>query len=579
MRRRSLQDVLPPPEFTESTAQPTTDGGLSFVATNETGTEQRRISLERLPGAVQLRADFIAGMQVLNGPRGPWRSVNSVQSGFNSSSAFLRWLDKQGLTPQSVAHLTPAIWKKWLLYKGSSVGAHGVISHIKAIVSVAPGPTSDLLDAMNRRRGNPSRPIQESYTHEEFMRIRRQARKVVHTASCRISANYRLLLERQSGVTLNSHLEERADALFDLFTTGGKSPTWAHFKALDARSGRQKSIARLRQALFLTPDEAWATMLLLAAEAGWNLSVIDRLRVPDTSAGAGDDEVLYTVELHKPRRGPKHQYSTTTELGTSDVGRALGWIIGATDPARAALAAVGFPTDRLVVYRKQITRFAEGPLNLQPGVPTRLERSPFGCVPLPVELASASPQRLRRTRQVLFDRKPTQNTRQTHEDVYVRNDKATHDQARGVIEAGLNNALSHADAIVKLRLMADEAVSENIRSGRADTAFAACCDYDHHPVTGDLCRESFLSCLACTNAVATPRHLPKIVLLYEALEELSSAIGSEEWQERWEIHFVRLDTLLRRHTTDAERSAARNSASAEDRAVIARLLRGGYSAA
>jgi hypothetical protein len=79
--------------------------------------------------------------------------------------------------------------------------------------------------------------------------------------------------------------------------------------------------------------------------------VIHRLGVPDNSAGAGDDIEVYTMPLNKPRRG-KHQHSTTTVLGNSGPGRALTWIITATEPARTVLEDLGCPPDRLLVYSK-----------------------------------------------------------------------------------------------------------------------------------------------------------------------------------------------------------------------------------
>ena len=75
------------------------------------------------------------------------------------------------------------------------------------------------------------------------------------------------------------------------------------------------------------------------------------------------------------------------------------------------------------------------------------------------------------------------------------------------------------------------------------------------------------------------RHLSRLVLTHAGLVELSSTISSDEWARRWETHYQRLCSLLKRHTTEAERAAAMKSATEHDRNLVTRLLDGGYSAA
>jgi len=162
--------------------------------------------------------------------------------------------------------------------------------------------------------------------------------------------------------------------------------------------------------------------------------------------------------------------------------------------------------------------------------------------------------------------------------VYLRNDSTAPEQAHVAVAAGLANAVSRAEDFVKMRMLSAEQVDDEVRSGRSDTAIAACTDYEHHPDTGTPCTESFLSCLGCVNAIATPRHLCRLVLTHAGLVELSSTISSDEWARRWETHYLRLCSLLKRHTTEAERAAAMKSATEHDRNVVTRLLGGGYSA-
>jgi hypothetical protein len=570
---RKRRDLLPPVEFDGAPA--IHPGGLSLTAVNEDGTESKVITLEKLPGATRLRTELILALAELNGPRKRWRSIYSLKTGYDKVSAFLRWLDNQGHQPQSVADISVATWDAWVLQNGGTITVTGTgnISMVRTVLMCVPGRSQALTQAMSRRLGQPAPTIQESYTEEDYRRIRRAARKAVHSASRRISANFEIVLRFQARADMTSDEKAQAQALLEVMKHGS-AQSKSSYKSLGAWSVQGRPLTRhAERSLFLTPHEAWACAVLLAAEAGWNRSVIHRLVVPDNSAGAGDDIAVYTVPLNKPRRG-NHQHSTTTVLGNSGPGRALTWIITATEPARTVLNDSGRPSDRLLIYTKYnghtpASRFGRGA-----PVGVRVTRPPWGTPDLhPISL-----RKLRRTHQVLFDRSPAQHTRATHEDVYLRNDSTAPEQAHEAVAAGLADAVSRAEDFVKMRMLPAEQVDDEVRSGRSDTAIAACTDYEHHPDTGTACTESFLSCLGCVNAIATPRHLSRLVLTHAGLVELSGTISSDEWARRWETHYLRLCSLLKRHTTEAERAAAMKSATEHDRNVVTRLLGGGYSA-
>jgi hypothetical protein len=551
---------------------------LSFTAVNEDGTESRVITLEKLPGAPRLRTELLLALAELNGPRKRWRSVYSLETGYDAVSAFLRWLDNQGHQPQSVGDISVATWDAWVLRNGGAITMSGTgnISMVRAVLMCVPGRSQALTQAMSRRVGRPAPSIQESYTEADYRRIRRAARKAVHGACRRISANFEIVLRFQAGADMTPDEKARARVLLEVMKHG-TSQSKSSYKGLRAWSDNARPLTRRAQRslflLFLTPHEAWACAVLLAAEAGWNRSVIHRLGVPDNSAGAGDDIEVYTVPLNKPRRG-KHQYSTTTILGNSGPGRALTWIIAATEPARTVLEDLGCPPDRLLIYSRYNVRIPASRFAWGAPQGSRVTRPRWGTPDLhPISL-----RKLRRTHQVLFDRSPAQNTRETHEDVYLRNDSAAPEQAHQAVAAGLTDAVARAEDFVKMRILPDEQVDDEVRSGRSDTAIAACTDYERHPDTGTPCTDSFLACLGCVNAIATPRHLSRLVLTYAGLVELSSTISSDEWARRWETHYLRLCSLLKRHTTEAERTAATKSATEHDRNLVTRLLDGGYSA-
>jgi hypothetical protein len=61
-----------------------------------------------------------------------------------------------------------------------------------------------------------------------------------------------------------------------------------------------------------------------------------------------------------------------------------------------------------------------------------------------------------------------------------------------------------------------------LADGTLDTATGTCLDFTNSPfgTPGQPCTASFLDCLACPNAVATRRHLPRLAWLHRALDEL-----------------------------------------------------------
>lgn len=571
---RKRRDLLPPPDF-DAVSPALTAGTLSFTAVNEAGTESKVINLVKLPGAVQLRAELVSALATLNGPQKRWRSVYSVWAGYQVVSAFLRWLDSNGHQLESVADISTSIWDGWVLHNGGAQTEAGSnnIRTLRTILLCTSCQSQALAQAMSRRVGTPVAPIQQSYPEADYQRIRRSARKAVHAASRRISTNFEIILRFQNGAAMSGNEAVKAQALLEVMQYGVPQSKES-YTSLHAWKVSKGLVRRAQRSLFLTPHEAWACAVLLAAEAGWNRSVIDRLAVPDNSTGAADDVEVYTVSLNKPRRGSR-QHSTTTVLGDSGPGRALTWLIAATEPARTVLEDSGCATDRLLIYGRHNNYAPQRRFTL--GIPecSSIRRKGWDSVDLhPISL-----QKLRRTHQVLFDRSPTQNTRTTHENIYLRNDSTAAEQAPEVVASGLQDALRRAEDLVKMRMLTDEQASDDIRSGSGDTVIAACVDYEHHPDTGTTCTDSFLSCLGCVNAIATPRHLPRLVLTHAGLAELGSTIDSTEWVQRWETHYRRLSSLLERHTTQAERTAAMTSATDDDRLQVTRLLDGGFSVA
>ena len=84
-------------------------------------------------------------------------------------------------------------------------------------------------------------------------------------------------------------------------------------------------------------------------------------------------------------------------------------------------------------------------------------------------------------------------------------------------------------------------------------------------------------CLMCANAVATVRHLPRLVLLHRSFEDLRSTLSDTAWA-RWRDDYLRLTAFLvdRAQVTDDAYRHHLQRASERDRANVRNLLGGVY---
>lgn len=112
-------------------------------------------------------------------------------------------------------------------------------------------------------------------------------------------------------------------------------------------------------------------------------------------------------------------------------------------------------------------------------------------------------------------------------------------------------------------------------SGMLNTATGACLDFASSPFATDAddgCPASFLACLGCSNAVATPSHVPRLVALAKTLERIYSAVSPDIWSEDYASHYARLMDVLAANTTPKQREHAMRQVTTEDETMLDRLL-------
>jgi len=605
--RHARRAALPPAGFARD-RQPR-PGSLEVTLAGESGGTEAVFDFSVLPGPPVLLAASAAGFARMAGPDKPWRAAATCTNGYKAIREFLRWAAALDPPPQAPEDLTPAVWAQWRLSRPGTVYGRACQLAVRQWLPQVPGIPAATVAASARRIPAGPAPNEAAYTREEFGQIKAAAARTFGTALVRIRVGREQLLRWRAGDFPRPGLREQyrqtqpetagyltGEALDVLQRTGDipltraghRAVTARHAKALDG-AGPQHTWARL----FLTMPEAAALAVLLVCDQGWNRSVLNVMTVPDDMPGAGEDDLdIYRAGIVKRRRPARARYSSANlaDTGPGSSGRLIRQAIEATESARITLAGLGTPTDRLLVSRRDQFRGRQDMfcLGAPPGDSMSRWAAGAGLAGADGEPLQVSLRRLRRTVQVLIRREPAQNSQQTHESAYVLRDPGALPEAEQVTVQGLTDAVSHARATMKMRMLLDTGpgqpaagnagLEQMLADDALDTATGACLDFTNSPSgpPGQPCTASFLDCLACSNAVATRRHLPRLAWLHRALDELRATAPPATWERDWQAHFLRLTTLLEDNTTAAERQAAARAASDADRELIAGLLSGRY---
>ncbi|MEV1174630.1 hypothetical protein [Nonomuraea sp. NPDC049784] len=497
--------------------------------------------------------------------------------------------------PRSPAEITPGLWTEWCLSLPLIKSAQDHRRMLRVLLPHLSGISAETLRVVDRPiPGTP--PVKEqAFTYQELQAIRARAAATFNAALVRIRTNREHLRRWYAGqFAVGSgdwllgealdHLLRTGEVPLLAGETGGRVVLPRHLGQVLGGTGAEQTWARL----YLSREEARAAAVLLVAHQAWNRAVLTRMRVPEHDPAVGEAFDIHTVEINKRRRPVQLRYTTNNLLdaGPDTPGRLMSQVIEATELARQTLKLLDAPTELLLVWRRHYAARDTGSSRFGLGVPkkygrTRKENS------LPYPLVWASLRRLRRTVQVLLLKEPAQNTQATHENVYTLPEAAMSDSAHTTIARGLSDALNQAHTVVKMRMFLggednhlleladDPELVQAIEAGKYDTATGACTDFTNSDFTepGLPCTASFLLCLACGNAVATRRHLPRLVYLQQALTELRAAVDEHVWNQDWRQHLLRLESLLNDHTTPEEQRAERRRVTAADRLLIDRMLR------
>ncbi|MFJ8973488.1 hypothetical protein ACIRJ3_29760 [Streptomyces anulatus] len=138
--------------------------------------------------------------------------------------------------------------------------------------------------------------------------------------------------------------------------------------------------------------------------------------------------------------------------------------------------------------------------------------------------------------------KPDPRIRDWAERVMVQALADAEDHARAttarVLDEGAEKALA-ADPHTAAKVLGTTAEKiTQARDGQLDTLVSACLDFEHGPFDEGPCRQSFLTCLRCENALVLEKHLPSLLALLERLQAELDATNVADWCRRHAVTWL-----------------------------------------
>ena len=511
-----------------------------------------------------------------------WAAHATSETSWLYLRQFAEFLARQQRPPRDLDEFTAGLVQHWRKSLPEAGGQHGFRMVASLLRDDARLRTGRVADELARRFKAPRSKVQ-SYSEAEFDLVTVAARRRFRAALLRINENALHLQRWREGALAEGSRDWVIGEGLDILARTGDLPKYTE------KSGRRTvvtgryrkafggmSAAATWQRLFLSQMDAVALGVLLLAEYGWNLSVIDRAEVPLASPDQGEDgHPTYRMPLEKPRRGPGRYYETrnVTDDGAASRGRLITQALEATRFARAVVEELAPGTSRLIVWRTgRAGRQRADADRLLPVGPFR-----FGVhTDAAKDWATAEGlggrpfRRGRRTVIALDRREPGQHSQDTHDRRYVLPDRRVQAEAVEVIAAGAEDAAGRARKAVLAAQLRDQPVP-----GDAGTATADCSGYHDSPYASPDggCGASFLMCLACPNARIHPGHHPRLAHLHEALASLRSVLPPAAWAADWRDAHDRLEDL-RQRLGDGLWAQGLSQVTDADRDLISHLLTG-----
>ena len=601
--------TLPEPGWSQPS--PLGADGLSVTPAGIGAEDFGTHDLSDLEAPPELVKPLVAGLARKTGPSGGWQSVRTVERGVSHLRNLITYILAAHPGVATIEDLTAEVWWGWMsAVLDRSARSTSALSMMQSLLREVEGlPATTLLATASRFPAQPRR-LYNAHSNEELKMIRAAAWGVVDRALARIGKNLEALALYWSGEEPEGGLRVRAAGRswsigewLDHLIRNGKpvpNPMFSPRKRRNLRTALGLTAHRsYKQALFLSQGEIYALMVLFVCESGYNLSTLNNFKSNNFRADDRESDLpVHLVTHDKPRRGARQRHSWEALFGRR--GALLEVAEFLTQPARDTLAALGYPTDELFVACALAGKSAH-PTHLfltewDDTFEARMmwleivERNGDGS-----KLPKLSLQHLRLTDQVIHKMR-RENTQRSHLDTYRRNDPQTIEASRDLVATRQTAAFDAAwEYVSKMRVIGrseaaaarvdptalakelggSEERARQVLDGKRDNVVVACIDSRDSPYgqPGQPCPVSYMTCFFCKNAVATPEHLPKLVVFRDELRASTRGLPIEHWQREYADIFAVLADVLD-DLTPEEIEAARASCTESEQKLIKKLIRG-----
>ncbi len=600
--------ALPPPGW--SPPARSGQGGLLVRVFPEDGGAYVDYDFAVLPVALDLQLAFAEAFARLTAPDGPYRAASTAKGRFAALRRFALRLAATSHPPHRPQELSPAHLAELRLAKPRDYSE--ISGLLRAVSGVTPGFAGALLEVNPRRQSS----TLASYTNAEWRAIMSAARGQLRDARSRIRSGWDLLARWRAGEFLEGTFEWIHGQVLDHVAKTGDVPRRPGGKQLywcDRQGGAKRFVSELH----LTVNDMIAGMVLLVGLTGHNHAGVNNLTVNHHRADA-DDTTSTTrvaiVDMLKPRRGRRKRYMTVPlcdvpgwlslgmeRAGADDLSSPFGVFDSLCELTAGSRDITG--SNRLFIARAVR---GGGRRHWVLGVPHGGTAKVWardsglrtggeaGTAPGEGETLSVTWPRLRLTFVQHHQRGVAHSDRVMAEQYLVR-DRGNIDEYRKIVADTLAEQDRRAREFGVVRSLGDVELAQARRdprwaagvlgidvetvkvllAGILDTALAACVDEEHSPYTPQEqpCRASFLLCLGCPNARATPTHLPVQALAHQKILELRDSVPPERWARRFGLAEAQLCNLLAQFSS-VRIEAALGAATETDRDVVGRLLAG-----
>ncbi|WP_339131850.1 hypothetical protein WJM95_23930 [Streptomyces sp. f51] len=526
-------------------------------------------------------------------------TVASANGQWTVIQRFLRFLNTLPRPPRDLSRLTGSHMKRYRLHVKAGMRERGLFDHFKLLHSllrkVPPGTLRpDVLDMIWQVERIDQRKVRSlpGYDDATFHQVVTAARSAVVDIYRRIRDGETLLARYTSAPTeLTGPERERGAVLAEVARTG-RIPTVLRTTSRGEKGSAPDLPARLRLArqLFLTHDDMIPLVVLGVAVTGRNAETIKELpavhRLIDGHAVA--------MEIVKRRRGADRWFEEVT------------WDVGRQSERLKTSGGYYLLCERLARRGRLISHsplvwsvWTNGSMNGKGE--THGHKNPFdkrlGFNYALVDWVDTCPELARLPNfkldlgrlKTTVDRMNTRaagghlpsSTVSNTQDVlfrnYLRGDPDVQDWAEEIVTEALEDAEAAARAAYQrarkdqgeMRILPgptedgpsrpaadvglDEETARQVLAGERDTAFAACAESDGG------CRDSFLTCFACRNAVATAAHLPAQLALLDELAERWEGTDRDTWWRDYGQAWLAINEDILPRFTPEERAAAEDA--------------------